>query len=543
LNIANVGSGTNSVTIQLFATDGTQLAAPQQRQIVMNGVLQSTVSALFPGISLDNARYARVTGGAGLTGTAVITNFLVNETGVTNAVPASSAGTEANFPHVVSGVGGGGNYTTILGITSLAAAGQTVNIAFTPEAGGAATTVQRTIAGNGSFRDSVQNIFGFSPSTFQNGWIKVTGTSLTAFVAYADSVAGGLAVVPVQSTPRTSLMFAHIADLPPWLTGLALLNAGQSSATVSVYAMNPNGTLIGGADNVPTARFTVNAGAKTAKLLSELIPQTQQRTSDGGFIFVSSTQPLYGLELFFLRNLRILANVAAGSGTGFTPPIPPPISLTSISPTKSAIGATLTATGTGFNTNAASNTVFFTAASGTVSAQAFAATTTSLSVVIPSGAITGPVFVQAGGQNTASKILEVLATPTSLLPPSTVTVDASTTTSGVDIYVPPPAGSLNVTIIGIGDPGTNIALSSSSVDVSRGQTKQLVVGTTGLSAANGSTLSISGDGISMGTPQFQSPFLFITITVAGSATPGPRNVTVTNSNLDTSVMSGGIFIR
>jgi hypothetical protein len=551
LNVANTAGSANNVTIRIFAADGTELAAAQSRSVAVNGVLQIQASALFPGVNLDNARYIRVAGAAGLTGTAVINGFLVNEWGVTNAVPASSVATEANFPHVVSGVGGGGNYTTVVGVTSLSSAPQTVTLAFTPEAGGAATTVQKQIAANGSLRDTVQNIFSFSSSTFQNGWIKVTGTSITAFVAYADSVAGGLAVVPVQTTPRTTLMFAHIADLPPWYTGLALLNTGQTSATVSVYAMNPNGSLIAGADNVATAKFTLNAGAKTAKLLSELIPQTQQRTSDGGFIFVSSTQPLYGLELFFLRNLRILANVAAGSGAGFTPPAPPPpgqLTLTSISPTKAAIGATLTAAGTGFNANAASNNVVFTAASGTVSAQAFAATSTSLSVTIPSGAITGPVYVQVGGPNSASKILEVLATATSLLPASTVTVNGSATTSSVDIYVPPPLGTLNATIIGIGDPGTSIPASSSSVDVSRGTTKQLLLGgPVGLSAANGSTVTITGDGITVGTPAFsqnnQLLFLFVNITVSASATPGPRNVIVTNSNLDTSVMSGGLFVR
>src|SRR5262249_27563006 len=156
----------------------------------------------------------------------------------------------------------------------------------------------------------------------------------------------------------STLMFAHIADLAPWLTGLALLNTSSTTATVSVYAMNPDGTLIGGADNVPTAQFALNPGTKTARLLSQLIPQTQLRSNDGGFIFIRSTQPLYGIELFFTRNLRILANVAAGSGTGFTAPAAPaPLVLNSVSPARAAVGAMLTLTGTGFSSNAAGDTV------------------------------------------------------------------------------------------------------------------------------------------------------------------------------------------
>jgi hypothetical protein len=376
----------------------------------------------------------------------------------------------------------------------------------------------------------------------------VIGTAaLTAFVAYADSVAGGLAVVPAQTTPRTGLMFAHIADLPPWLTGLALLNTTSANATVSVYAMTPAGTLIGGADNVPTARFTLNAGAKTAKLLSELIPQTQQRTSDGGFIFISSTQPLYGIELFFTRNLRILANVAAGAAGSFTPPGGgggSPVSLTSVSPTRAAVGSTITLTGSGFSTTAASNSVVFTRASGTVSVPAATATSTTLTVAVPTDAITGPVIVQSGGQSSSAVILEVIASPITLLPGGVVTVAGGATTSGVDLYVPPLAGSLNVLIIGLGElNGGSIRLTGSSVDITRGQSKLLVVAGDGVSPSNGSQLALSGDGVTIGTTEFQSGFAFAVITVAQNAPTGARNVIVTNTNLDRSVLSGGLFVR
>ena len=70
---------------------------------------------------------------------------------------------------------------------------------------------------------------------------------------------------------------------------------------VEVYAMTPDGVLIGGADNVATARFTIQPNAKEAKLLSEMVPATQAptRTSDGGFVFVRSNVPLFRIELFF----------------------------------------------------------------------------------------------------------------------------------------------------------------------------------------------------------------------------------------------------
>src|SRR5207244_5154388 len=136
-----------------------------------------------PGTNLDNARYIRVTGAAGITGTAVIAGFLVNETGVTNAVSVASGSTDANFPHVVSGVGGGGNWTTVVGVTNLASSSQTVSITFTPLTG-TPTTISRPIAANGSLRETAQTLFSF-PAAFQDGWVRVTGSaSLTAFVAF-----------------------------------------------------------------------------------------------------------------------------------------------------------------------------------------------------------------------------------------------------------------------------------------------------------------------------------------------------------------------
>jgi hypothetical protein len=545
INIANPGASTNSVTIRLFGEGGTELAAAATRSITGNGVFQGQASALFPSANLENARYIRVTGQGAVTGTAVITGYLVNpSSGVTNAVSAASQFIEANFPHVVSGAGGGGNYTTVVGVTNLDSSSNNVSITFTPEDGTAPTTVTRTISANGALRDTAQNLFSF-PSGFKNGWVRILGSgALTGFVAYADSVAGGLAVVPVSNTARTSLMFGHIADLAPWLTGIALLNTNSSNATIDVYAMTPAGTLIGGADTIPTARFTLAAGQKTAKLLSELIPQTQTRTGDGGFVFVRSTQPLYGIELFFTRNLSILSNVAAGDGAGYTPPsVAVTPTLTSIAPTSAARGATITLAGTGFSSTPSNNTVVFTAApaAGTVNATAVSASSTSLTVVVPATAVSGAVYVSVGGLNSSSRILEVVASSTTVLEPATITVAGGSTTSSVDIIVPPPASGLNLTGVGVGDAGSAISFSSSSAEIAKGESKQMLLAGTGLSGST--TVSVTGAGVTLTGVQFQQGFIFVNIAVAASAPAGARNVVVTNSNRDIAIMTGGLIVR
>ena len=71
------------------------------------------------------------------------------------------------------------------------------------------------------------------------------------------------------------------------------------------------------------------------------------------------------------------------AGTG------PKTTITSFSPTSGVIGTTVTITGTNFNTTPAQNTVFF----GATKAAVTAATATSLTVTVPSGATYQPVTV------------------------------------------------------------------------------------------------------------------------------------------------------
>src|SRR5262249_23242885 len=122
-----------------------------------------------------------------------------------------------------------------------------------------------------------------------------------------DSIGGGLAVVPATAS-QTGLFFAHIADGPPqWQTGLALLNTNGTPANVEVYAVSPSASLIG------KTTITIDPGKKIANIIHELITQT--RGVNGGFIYIRSTNsvPLYGIELFYTEDLKVLSNVAAGN--------------------------------------------------------------------------------------------------------------------------------------------------------------------------------------------------------------------------------------
>ena len=181
-------------------------------------------------------------------------------------------------------------------------------------------------------------------------------------------------------------------------------------------------------------------------------------------------------------------------------------------------------------------------ATGVVAAKPIFASATSLTVNIPEGAITGPVLVQSAGQSSASQIVEVIASTTSLVQ-SSVTVTAAAAATGVDIYVPPPALGLSLTLIGIGEVNGSMSASNTSVEVIRGQTKDLKLIGTGLTLSAHLTVTVSGSGVTAGSIRYQSGAIQVTIAVDATAPAGARNVVVTNSSLDTAIMTGGLFIR
>jgi hypothetical protein len=314
IDFANLRSTSTNFTVRAYGSDGTEVAPSMTLNFAGFAGVRGNVTDFF---LIDPAKisYVRVTGAWGpagaplLAGTSVIRNFLVpRESAVLNAVDATSSLTTLNFPHAVNGALGSSNYVTSIGVTNLSSSSQNVALSFIPDIG-APLTVVKSIPGNGAIRDTAQNIFSLS-SSFQSGWIKVVGASpVTGFVVYADTAdtSGALTAVPAQVTPQPSLSFAHIAGAPAWYTGLALLNASGTDASVEVTAKTPDGTQIG-----TKAAFTLTAGHKQAKLLSELIPETA--TQNGGFVSVRTTNgvPLYGIELFGSPSGLILADVASG---------------------------------------------------------------------------------------------------------------------------------------------------------------------------------------------------------------------------------------
>jgi hypothetical protein len=150
------------------------------------------------------------------------------------------------------------------------------------------------------------------------------------------------------------------------------------------------------------------------------------------------------------------------------------------------------------------------------------------------------VLVQNGASSSSPVILQVTG-PGGAVIQTAVAIGAGATVAGTDIYVPPPSTSLAFVDIGAGAPGTGILASFNSATVLRGSTQQLLIVGSGLTAAT--TVTVSGTGVTLGSPQISGTNLFINITVDAGAVQGYRNVTITNSSGDLSIMTGGLLIQ
>lgn len=314
------------MTLRVHGTSGIELATAVTQNIQTNGIYSVNAASLFPSVNFNsNTATIRAAGTLNISGTSVtIDDAVAPSWTVVNGIDSSFSLFEVDFPHVPSGpMDGGPAWLSILGIANISPSPQTVTLAFTPNSG-SLVQVTRTIPGSGVLRESVHTLFGFAPG-YQEGWVRVSGNAaLNGYIAYGYTETAGAAVVPAQGVPQSTLIFSHVANGPAWGTGLALLNATATDAIVQVYVMRKTGELVGGADNVPTASFILPARTKMAKVINELVPAALH---DDGFVLVRTTNnvPLYGTELFFSRDLKVIANVAAGTldpSITYTPPAP-----------------------------------------------------------------------------------------------------------------------------------------------------------------------------------------------------------------------------
>ncbi len=115
------------------------------------------------------------------------------------------------------------------------------------------------------------------------------------------NTADAAAALPLQSAPFNEAVFAQVAELDDFFTGLALFNppgpvqpglkgVPPGTAQVTVTVLNPDGTQVG------SSTVSLADGARMAQVVTELVSEAAGIV--GGSIRLSSTEAIYAQVIF-----------------------------------------------------------------------------------------------------------------------------------------------------------------------------------------------------------------------------------------------------
>ncbi len=318
ISLANPNS--EAITVELQLREGEMLAAAgvaapapitaRTVEIPGKGVLAGTLSEIFEDDLQVVGAYvqARVTAGRGAVGTQAIrvdggATFLgLNASpgsGVSRSFSAQMASTPSVFTNLkLVNVGEAARDVTLTAVSENGSnLAEPVQIRLNPgqdmEADVNALFTFATAQGSGP---------GFEASVEGSLRIEADGDGIIGDVIFGDP--GNLnyaAALPLQTVPFRRAVFSQAAVTNDLFTGLAFFNTGSEEAQVTVQVYQPDGDLAG------EATFALAAGARRSDLVEEIVSGLGQQT--GGYIVVTSTQPLVGQQLFGTIRLSLLSAV------------------------------------------------------------------------------------------------------------------------------------------------------------------------------------------------------------------------------------------
>jgi hypothetical protein len=351
-----------------------------------------------------------------------------------------------------------------------------------------------------------------SAITTTNLSVNPGGTQLTATVTIVATATLGSRVVTVTTPEGTSDTTAtsgntftvrgQITLVPDFLS----LVEGQSGGlTVQLSAPAPTGgltvSLESAAPGIATvpASVTVAAGATTA-------PATVTGVFQGTTNITASASG-------FAQGMSVVTVLA---------PVP---TISSFNPSSGKVGTIVVISGTGFRLTPTANTVRFTGPNSTwVAATVSAASATSLTVTVPSGAVTGPLQVMTSG-GTATSAGYFIALPTQdftlLVEPSTATAVAGT--------------SVNLKVSTVTTGGYTGLTTLSTASLPTGVTGTFTPPTLGPNASGLLTLTTSGS-----TPSGAAIEVRGTATIGGTATTRTGSATLNVQPPGPTVLTGQV---
>src|SRR5882672_7200559 len=398
-------AGSASGTAVITATSVTDTTKISTLTITVTAPPAITTTTLPPGT--EGTAYSQAiakTGGAGtvtfsISAGALPTGLTLSGAGTISGTPAGPNGT-VNFTVKVT------DSSTMTPMTATQALSIVINLPAPPNI--TTTTLPPGVAGTAYSKMVAATGFGTLTFTTSAGAVPsgltLSSAGLISGTPDAPNVTSNFTVMvtdssnPAQTATQALSILINLPP-PPTITSLSQ-NAGAVGASITI-----TGTNFGTAQGSSTVTFNGNTAAAASAWSATSITVLVPAGATTGNVVVT----VFGV---------------ASNGSPFTIVLPPTI--TSLSQTSGAEGASVTITGTNFGTPQGSSTVTF---NGTAAAAVSAWSITSITVLVPVGATTGNVVVTVGAQVSNGSPFTIV------LPPSITNLSQTSGPAGTSITI------------------------------------------------------------------------------------------------------------
>ena len=301
LSIANPHDTPITFSLQLLGPQGQTLVPAQSLNLPAKGMLYGSVAKLFGrpiGVSKGYVEL-EVTDGPGAVASELIQLPDCNTAIGLNASPFAL--TEALYSAQFARQDG---LFTNVKLINTAKASRLVTMVAINNAGQQLAASTRRLAPGAALETDVENLFDLPTDTAVVGSLRVQadGPGVIGDVIFGQP--GALrwaAALPLQRAGFRRAVFNQVANGLGYFTGLAVSNFTDRDADVQIAVYSIQGNLV--------AEGTIHlaAGIRDSQLLQEFLPQTAGQV--GGWVLLTSTQPLIAQQLFALLDLTMMSAV------------------------------------------------------------------------------------------------------------------------------------------------------------------------------------------------------------------------------------------
>ncbi len=309
--IANPNDEAINVVLTLFDSQGNAVGAPVMRQLAANGCLRESVGDLF-GQGAIASGYVRATAsGGGAVGFELVS--LSDTLLGFNAVAGNDA-TLSFSAQLANGVASGSAIFTSVKLVNSSGSVRNVTLtALAADGSALAAPAQFTLQPGETLQEDSGVLFGLgssstAPAVAGSLRVEASGPGIIGDVVFGDpNDIHYAAALPLQTRLLRRAIFSQVANVngnsaaASTFTGLAFYNPGAATAEIVVTVFRADGTQTG------VRNLSLAGGRRISDTVGSLVPASVGQA--GGYVVVTSTQPIVAQQLFGNLSLDFLSAV------------------------------------------------------------------------------------------------------------------------------------------------------------------------------------------------------------------------------------------